>query len=85
MVKVKVFRHIDTLQNYLTDNYISRNNIITLDMRASSSTTDVIFFLAYEENLLNDLNPVEEFLGRNGKQIDNPFWLNPAPINTALN
>ena len=85
MVKVKVFRHIDTLQNYLTDNYISKNNIITLDIKTGDTTNDILFFLAYEENSLNDLNPVEEFLGRNGNQIDNPFWLNPAPINTVLN
>ena len=85
MVKVEVFRHIDTLQKYLTDNYISKNNIITLDIKTGETTNDILFFLAYEEIPLGDLSLIEEFLGRNGNQIDNPYWLNPAPINTALN
>ena len=85
MVKVEVFRHIDTLQKYLTDNHISKNDVVTLDVKTGETTNDILFFLAYEENPLGDLNLIEEFLGHNGNQIDNPYWLNPTPINTALN
>lgn len=85
MIKVEIFRHIESLQKYITDNHISKNNIVTLDVKTGNTTNDILFFLAYEENPLNDLNPIEEFIGCNGHQIDNPFWLNPAPINTALN
>lgn len=85
MIKVEIFRHIESLQKYITDNHISKNDIVTLDVKTGNTTNDILFFLAYEENPLNDLNPIEEFIGRNGHQIDNPFWLNPTPINTALN